>query len=364
MKLSDPGKSLAYQVAEAYLEKTSEPELKPLGNGNINKTFLVDDGTQRFVLQQINSSVFPEPYDVCLNFSKISNHIITSAETAGISYRCATPLFSREKELAIQDSEHNWWRAQSYIEHIPPANINISLATLFELGQILSRFHDLTAGLDVASLAEPLPGFHNTPDYLAMYDRSVETWSGEMSAELDKCFRFVEQYRGLSHVLLDEHKSGNIGLRAIHGDPKLDNVIFSSNKKPAGFFDLDTVGPGFLLYDLGDCLRSCNNNRELLSFLPETGGEILVCREILKGYFADDKRRLSRIESALLFDAVLLLTFELGLRFLTDHLRGDVYFNVLQKGENLQRARSQFQLADRLKLQEKQFHQMVQALCQ
>ena len=39
-----------------------------------------------------------------------------------------------------------------------------------------------------------------------------------------------------------------------------------------------------------------------------------------------------------------LITLEIGTRFLTDYLEGDVYFKTHREGHNLDRCRSQFQL--------------------
>ena len=40
----------------------------------------------------------------------------------------------------------------------------------------------------------------------------------------------------------------------------------------------------------------------------------------------------------------ILMTFECGMRFLTDYLEGDHYFKIHREGHNLDRCRTQFKL--------------------
>jgi Ser/Thr protein kinase RdoA (MazF antagonist) len=139
----------------------------------------------------------------------------------------------------------------------------------------------------------------------------------------------------------------------IHGDPKLNNILFDASSGLAvAMIDLDTVKPGLIHYDLGDCLRSCCNRA------GEGGAEsvefdVAICREVLAGYFAAAEQFLTEPDIAYLFDAIRLLPFELGLRFLTDHLAGDRYFHVTEPGQNLRRAQVQFRLVASIERQEK-----------
>ena len=50
-------------------------------------------------------------------------------------------------------------------------------------------------------------------------------------------------------------------------------------------------------------------------------------------------------------DCIRLIPLELGLRFLTDHLEGDVYFHTEYQGHNLRRAAVQFQLTESIEAQ-------------
>ena len=137
-------------------------------------------------------------------------------------------------------------------------------------------------------------------------------------------------------------------LRPIHGDPKVNNVMIDTGTGHAiGIVDLDTVKPGLVHYDIGDCIRSCCNtageeteNWEDVRFEPD------LCRAILQGYFSMARDFLTEGDYEYLYDAIRLIAFELGLRFFTDYLEGNVYFKVRHSEHNLLRALVQFKLAE------------------
>ena len=147
----------------------------------------------------------------------------------------------------------------------------------------------------------------------------------------------------------------------IHGDPKISNILFDSDSGQAvSIIDLDTVKPGLLHYDIGDCLRSCCSRVIKLS-----GGEdslefdIDFCRELLIGYFSEMTPFLRDEDYEYIYPALRLITFELGLRFFTDHLEGDKYFKTDAAGENLKRALDQFRLLENIEDRESMITRII-----
>ena len=54
------------------------------------------------------------------------------------------------------------------------------------------------------------------------------------------------------------------------------------------------------------------------------------------------------------------MTFECGMRFLTDYLEGDVYFKIAYPEHNLVRCRAQFRLVEELEENLPFMHETVQ----
>ncbi|MGX2038909.1 phosphotransferase enzyme family protein [Methylocaldum sp. MU1018] len=353
MDLSD----IANRVARRFVAEGAEPRVEPLGDGLINDTFLVAaewPGEGRFVLQRINRRVFPEPGSIMENLRVLLGHVRKRQAAAADVRDLIFPEIRSTREGAgfWVDGAGDFWRALSFIPDTRSHNTLQDAAQAGEVGYALGRFHALTRDLDPGSLRDTLPGFHVAPHYLARFDRvAARGLAVPDSAELRFALAFVNARRPVFAVL----EEARLPLRVIHGDSKLNNVLFDARSgRAAALIDLDTVKPGLVHYDLGDCLRSCcNRSGEAAGDAARVGFDLDICRAILRAYFAETGTFLTAVERRYLYDAIRLLPLELGLRFLTDHLEGDRYFKIEQPGQNLQRALVQFRLAESIEAQEK-----------
>jgi Ser/Thr protein kinase RdoA (MazF antagonist) len=332
------------EAAARFCRDAGTCRIEPLGSGNINDTFVVHSSAGPFVLQKINGSVFPEPLRVIRNFEKITRHLLDGRQKRGIAFQTAEPVRTLTGELFSRDCRGEFWRGQTCLA--TPDRHNLSgLERIGRAGRTLALFHLLAADLDVAILEEPLPGFHNLPGYMAEFDRVLTVQRRMSGKEIDYCLESIERIRPQTTLLEDAEKAGILMIQPIHGDPKIDNFIFGDPGEADGMMDFDTVGAGLIHYDLGDCLRSCCNRAgESGQGTESVSLDLEYCRALLDGYISCAPQLLDGRQRGYIFEAVLLIAFELGLRFFTDHLRGNRYFKTAYEGENLQRAVRQFQL--------------------
>jgi Ser/Thr protein kinase RdoA (MazF antagonist) len=353
------GKADPRRAAAAFCRDGDSCRVWPLGRGNINDTFLVSSAAGPFVLQRINRQVFPEPLRVINNFAKITGHLNERQKLSDNRFRTARPVLTLTGALFFRDSEGEYWRGQTYLAHTS-CQVVANQGQAFQIGQTLARFHFLVADLNILSFEDPLPGFHNLSRYLQEYDRLPTKTAQEASAAESYCFAHIDGMRIRATILEDAKRAGILTVQAIHGDPKIDNFLFDHQGLADGMLDLDTVGAGIVHYDLGDCLRSCcNRGGESGTDGMKVTFDTEICRAILAGYFSLPQPLLSAGQCAYVFDGVLAITFELGLRFFTDHLRGNIYFKVRYNGENLVRAERQFRLAEDIVGQEEDLRRLV-----
>jgi hypothetical protein len=356
-----------FAVAEQFTLRDRVIDIREFGGGNINNTFLVTldaKGQKPFVLQRINTQVFHEPELVMLNMRIATEHIRRRMQQApldsGRRWEVPDVLLTQQGGDHWIDSDGSFWRAISFING-RSFDIIKDIHHATEVGYALGMFHNLLSDLPSGSLADTLKGFHITPGYLRHYEAVLAKYNAGKSHGMNYCLRFVEERKAWAHVLENARERGELGLRPIHGDPKVNNILIDTDTgQTVGIVDLDTVKPGLVHYDIGDCLRSgCNPAGEEAENWEKVYFDTDLCRAILQGYLSLAREFLTRNDFLYIYDSVRLITFELGLRFFTDHLEGDVYFKVRRPEHNLARAIVQFKLAESIESQEKAIRSII-----
>ena len=353
-------------IAEQFSHQGNITDIQSLGNGNINDTFLVslDDLEQtRFVLQRINTNVFRHPQRVMKNMYILTEHVHAKLQNQPQDRRWEIPrvILTKTGQDHWNTGDRDYWRAISFIEGSESFDIIADVSQAQEVGYALGMFHELISDLPSEQLTDTLEGFHITPLYLQQYEEILAQNTVKSSPEVDYGLSFVRDRAEWCSVLENAKKEGKLPLRLMHGDPKVNNVMFDRKTgKAVSVIDLDTVKPGLVHYDIGDCLRSgCNPMGEETQDWQNIYFDLKLCRGILTGYLAIAKTFLIDNDYAFLFDAIRLISFELGLRFFTDHLAGNVYFKVKYPNHNLARALVQFKLTESIENQEIQIRQLI-----
>jgi hypothetical protein len=298
------------------------------GAGHIHQTFRVACEHGAVALQRLNSAVFPDLGAVMANISAVTAHL--EGKEAGhpdAARRVLRFLPAREGGLLRRDEE-GIWRCARFIEggRMPaePATARDARAAAQALGRFLAGLADLP----LEALREPLPGFHDTRARFEAF-RAVADGSPESDFALSR------------EPLADALASAGLPLRPVHNDTKLANVLLdAATGEGLCVLDLDTVMPGLSAHDFGDLARSAAFDA------AEDAAEVRLDLNRLKalatGYLEGAGGALSAAERASFGLGARVIAYELGLRFLTDHLCGDRYFAVARRGQNLDRARGQF----------------------
>jgi Ser/Thr protein kinase RdoA (MazF antagonist) len=353
-------------IADQFTQVGQVKDVRPFGSGNINDTFLVTFdslGQKNFVLQRINTQVFRQPQFVMQNMRIFTEHVTQRLQNTSLNRRWEVPnvLLTKDGQDHYVDN-NSFWRAISFIEASESFDTMHNAEQAREIGYALGMFHNLISDLSPQKLADTLEGFHITPLYLKHYNEVLATATLSSTPEVNYCLQFVEKHYSLAPILENAKASGQLPLRLMHGDPKINNVMFDTNtKKAVSVIDLDTVKPGLVHYDIGDCLRSgCNPAGEETQDWQSVTFDSDICKEILQGYLAVAKEFLTPNDYIYMYDAIRLIAFELGLRFFADYLAGNVYFKVKYPEHNLARALVQFKLTESIEAQEATINKIIQ----
>ena len=373
LALLDGGAPSLASIASCFELPAPVAELAPLGSGNVNDTYLLRcEGDEQFVLQRLNTGIFSRPDLVMANLAMLCNHtgqrgwpqpdqprrwelprlVPTRLSEAGSAVR---PWLERNGEC---------WRLLTYVPDTICHELVSNPELAAEVGRALGGFHRLIHDLPCDRLHDTLEGFHVTPGYLAAYDELLAARKLPFDAAERQCHGAIEARRSLAPVLEEALASGRLSLRPIHGDPKVNNVLLDRRTgRAVTLVDLDTVKPGLLHYDIGDCLRSgCNPAGEDATALDAVHFDLALARPMLAGYLELARPILTDADLDLVVDAVRLISFELGLRFFSDHLAGNRYFKCRHPRHNLDRALVQFRLTDSIEAQQQDLHRLVNQL--
>lgn len=353
--------------------------IEPLGNGNVNTTYRVETTAgSRYVLQRLNRAVFDRPDLVMANLQLLSRHAAPRLTASG-SADASRPAWQLPQPIALAGSDPDGagpatclldhqgeaWRLLTHIEGACSIDEVVHPAQAREIGLALGWFHALLHDLPAEQLADTLEGFHITPRYHDRYRSQLATPAALKLLDdpgAQWCADFIASREALVPVLEQARAAGRLQLRAIHGDPKVNNVMLCSSSGCAvAMVDLDTVKPGLLHYDIGDALRSgCNPAGEECTDLEAVHFDLELAGAMLGGYLAQAASLLDAHDVAHLYDAIRLLPFELGLRFFSDHLAGNVYFRTTRPNHNLDRAQVQFRLTASIEAQEEAIRALIQ----
>ncbi len=334
--------ALCRQAFAVFRPDEELASLAPLGSGRINGTWLaVTAAGAKYVFQRLNPAVFPDPSLVQANLCRVTAHLRAHLP-ADSGFRTFELFAALSGQSSWLDSSGACWRLLSHIDGIALETIE-NREQARQIGAALGCFHQALAALPQPPLADTLPGFHNSPLYLAEYEARL---AAPALPEAADCRDFIHQRRADFFLLEQARQLGELTEQSVHGDPKVGNFLFSPDKKQViSLIDLDTVKPGLLLHDLGDCLRSCcNPHGEEVDKLEQIVFRRDFFAAVLAGYFSRAAGLLKPGDMQLLTDSTRLISLELGLRFYSDYLVGSPYFKADCPERNLFRARAQFAL--------------------
>jgi len=327
-----------------------DTRLEQTHQGLINSTYFVFSGKEpRYVLQRINEQVFPNTKGLLRNLEQTLPHL-TSGDYQQVHYHHTTggKMFYRSESGEL-------WRLMSYLPKSVSHHFTSDPEIAFEAGRILGIFHRNVAGLDPYQLSVVLDRFHNLEWRLEQYGSALESASPK---ELER----TADLRGrIERITLDLKKIQNMNLpiRVCHNDTKLNNILFSKDKKALCLIDLDTLMPGLLLYDFGDAVRTLANPApEEETDLGKIGFSMEMFMAFVEG-LALNRSIFTGEEIHSLSLGPVYMPFLHGLRAYTDFLLGNVYYKVAYADQNLDRARSLIQFASLALEHEGQMHEFL-----
>ena len=342
---------------------------KEFGSGHINQTYIVkysnNSAVKRYVLQQVNRSVFKDIDKLMENVFAVTSYLRERIEENGGDAERETLHFIKTKNGAryFEDADGSCYRAYVYVRN----SVSYDSADTPELfgksGAAFGKFQRLLAGFNADSLYEIIPHFHDTKwryehEFLPALAAADEALKAECQREID----FINQHQDEMGRLTDMIAAGQLPLRVTHNDTKLNNVMFDKDTNECVcVIDLDTVMPGVALYDFGEFIRfGASTAAEDEENLAQVSLDLAYFEAYAKGFLDEAGGALNDAEKEQLAFSARLITLELAMRFLTDYLQGNTYFKIEYPKHNLVRARNQLKLVEDMEQKEARMQAIIQ----
>lgn len=311
------------------------------GNGHINSTYLfMTLKNEYYIVQRINDYVFKDVDMLMNNIVTVSNHL-KSKNIESIE------MIKASNGKYYVEYEGSYFRMYRFLEETFTYESPEGMKTVENAAMAFGKFHNYLSDLDATKLGETIPHFHDTPKryndlQIAIKEDKLNRVKS-CKREIDIINKYVPEYS----LIVDGIAAGEVKLHITHNDPKINNALFDYRTKAyRSIIDLDTVMPGSVLYDFGDALRSLfTGDKEDSKDYKKVVGKTEIFKHYLQSYYNEAKNFLTDAEIELFPFAPFILTMECGIRFLEDYLKGDVYFRTKYAGQNLDRARTQINLA-------------------
>ncbi|MBE7022770.1 MAG: aminoglycoside phosphotransferase family protein [Ruminococcaceae bacterium] len=350
------------EILEKFQLEGEISEIKPMTSGHINTTCRVTmTNGKKYTLQAINTYVFRRPEQVMENIVAVTEHIRRKlAESGGDTERgCLRVIMTRDGKPMYRDAEGACWRIYEFVDGARTYDVIEDPIQLYNAGRGFGAFQRMLADFPMDTLHETIPDFHNTKKrFENLFEAARKDVAGRAESVAGD-LAFFRERMAVGSLLLDLTAEGKIPLRVTHNDTKVNNILIDEKTNEAlCVIDLDTVMPGWVAMDFGDTIRfAANVAEEDERDLTKVSLDMTLFEQFTKGFLSQVGRDLTEAEITYLPHGARIITLEIGARFLTDYLDGDVYFKTHREGHNLDRARCQMKLALSI---EEQFDEMCQ----
>jgi len=340
------------------------------GSGHINDTYCLtcrqDDRRIHYILQRINHQVFKNPPAMMENIRRVTNHIRRKLQEqqSKLVSRQLVVISTKDGDDFFLDDRGNYWRVYNRIENAVTYDTIESPELAYEAARMFGRFAAMLTDLPGPTLHETIPDFHATPKRLTTFREVLRQDPRGRAKDVTDEIDFVLENDGICDVLLNHAGKGEIPVRITHNDTKINNVLLDEKThKGVCVIDLDTVMPGLSLYDFGDMVRTATNPAEEDERdLSKVTMRMPIFEMLLKGFAEETHTFLTPTEKKNMVFAGKLITFEQMIRFLADHLAGDIYYKIHREGHNLDRCRTQMKMVRSIIAQEEAMNALVDSV--
>jgi Ser/Thr protein kinase RdoA (MazF antagonist) len=344
------------EILKRFLIEGDDVMVQTFGSGLINYTWLVENNSKKYILQKINKKVFTNPSAIDHNLMLLANYL--SQHYPG--YLFTKPVSSIYNNGLVEFDNDSCYRLFNFVEGSHSFTVVEDRELAYEAAKQFGKFTRLLAGVDITKLKTTLPDFHNLSLRYTQFENAVSTASAERKRKASEHIHTLVNYKEIVTEYERILKDPSFKKRVTHHDTKISNVLFNGSNKGLCVIDLDTVMPGYFISDVGDMMRTYLSP----AGEEETDFSKVEVREdyfeaIVNGYLSEMYDELTNTEKTSFIYAGKFMIYMQALRFMTDYLNNDIYYNARYELHNLNRTINQLTLLNKLVEKETRLREIV-----
>jgi len=335
--------NLLIEVAQKFVRELDRESvvIKEINIGLINKTYKIEDGANSYILQKINTEVFHNPELIQNNFQLVRAHLKTTDYQKEV---LEFLILKNGSQLLF--SEDYTWRMSKFIDAENFRSLNSSQQAK-SAANSLAEFHLYLKDVEIKGFQNPIPEFCNFLFRISEFEKSIQNGDAHRIMNSTNLIQGIKSNLPFVTKYIDMELT--LPKRIIHGDPKISNFLFHTNSVEVhAIIDMDTLMTGSVLYDFGDMVRSFTNSKAEDDSAQTNLFSSAIYTELYNGYIEKGKEFLTKTEMEHLPHASVCVPLIQSMRFLTDYLNMDVYYQVNHSEQNFKRAMNQFCLFEEI----------------
>ncbi|MGW8121603.1 phosphotransferase enzyme family protein [Roseivirga echinicomitans] len=327
--------NIAIEALKAFQLKGAIEKVAPFGSGHINDTYKVESTCGNYLLQKVNTNVFQNTETLENNLHKLQ----------ALGSNVFAKHITKENGTCFHIDQSGCWKLQEFVPNAYGPTMANSLTLVEEVGKGFGMFTKATALLKATDFKEAIPDFNRLTWRLEQLNEAI---ASNKANRKEAAQNLIDQVNTFGWIVdfFNKLVEEGLPLRVCHNDTKIDNILLTvGSDKFKYVIDLDTTGPGYVLSDFGDMMRTLLTPTKEAE-LDESKIEIRAgyLNALKSGYLSSCRESIDSIEIAHLEFGGLYMTYMQAVRFLTDYLNGDTYYKISFPEENYIRARNQLTL--------------------
>ena len=344
-------------VLTSYGFEEKSLTVETFGSGLINNTWKVTASGNEYILQRVNHTVFKEPNNIANNISLIGAYLRKNHP----GYQFISPVISNAGDEMIFQKDKGYFRMFPFVPGSHSKDTVETPGQAYEAATQFGRFTRLLHGIDIEKLKLTIPFFHDLTLRYQQFLLALEKGNKQRIDESKDLITLLASHADIVTEYGYIKTNPEFKLRVTHHDTKISNVLFGEDSKGLCVIDLDTVMPGYFISDVGDMMRT------YLSPVSEEESDFekIEVREefykaIVQGYYNEMKDELTETEKQFFFYSGTFMIYMQAIRFLTDYLNDDVYYDTKYPKQNFIRAKNQSVLLEQLLKKKEQLQNIIE----